>query len=74
MRANNKVYRITKLIAHILDYRDIRKSDWEYYFELNQDEHNKTINRDISELKTLLYDIYGKQLVLNRKENHYELR
>lgn len=73
MRANNKIYRITKLTAHILDYRDIRKSDWEDYFDLDQDEHIKTINRDISELKTLLYDIYGEQLVYNRKENHYEI-
>lgn len=73
MRANNKLYRITQLIAHILEFRNIRKSDWEYYFDINQDEHNKTINRDISELKTLLYDVYDEQLVYNRKENHYEI-
>ena len=73
MRANNKIYRITQLMAHILEFRDIRKSDWEDYFDINPDENNKTINRDIAELKTLLYDIYGEILVYNRKENHYEI-
>jgi len=73
MRANNKVYRITKLIALILEFRYVNKSHWEYYFDINPDENNKTINRDIAELKTLLYDIYGEILVYNRKENHYEI-
>lgn len=73
MRANNKLYRVTRLIAHILKFRSIRKSDWGDYFELNQYDNNKTINRDISELKTLLYDVYGENLVYNRKENHYEI-
>ena len=68
----NKIYRVTFLIKLILEFRVIKKSDW-ILFDLNQDEHNKTINRDISELKTLLYDVYGEHLVYNRKENHYEI-
>lgn len=35
---------------------------------------NKTIMRDIAEIKRLMKDIYGYELVYNRNENHYELR
>lgn len=69
----NKIYRVTFLIKLILEFKYVSKSHWEYYFNMNPDEHNKTINRDISELKTLLYEVYGEHLVYNRKENHYEI-
>lgn len=68
----NKIYRVTYFIAQILEFRIIKKDDWDK-FNMNPDEHNKTINRDLSELKTLLYDVYGERLVYNRKENRYEI-
>lgn len=69
----NKIYRVTFLIKLILEFKYVSKSHWEYYFNMNPDEHNKTINRDIAEIKRLLKDIYDYELVYNRKENHYEI-
>lgn len=34
---------------------------------------NKTIMRDIAEIKRLMKDIYDYELVYNRKENRYEI-
>ena len=40
---------------------------------MNPEMDNKTINRDIAEVKRLTLAIYNKELVYNRKENHYEI-
>ena len=69
----NKIYRVTFLIKQLLEFRVIKKSDWEV-FDLSPEMDNKTIMRDIAEIKRLMKDIYGYELVSNRNENHYELR
>lgn len=69
----NKIYRVTFLIKQLLEFRVIKKSDWEV-FDLSPEMDNKTIMRDIAEIKRLMKDIYGYELVYNRNENHYELR
>lgn len=69
----NKIYRVTFLIKQLLEFRVIKKSDWEV-FDLIPEMDNKTIMRDIAEIKRLMKDIYGYELVYNRNENHYELR
>jgi hypothetical protein len=69
----NKIYRLTFLIKQLLEFRVIKKSDWEV-FDLSPEMDNKTIMRDIAEIKRLMKDIYGYELVYNRNENHYELR
>lgn len=68
----NKIYRVTFLIKKLLEFRVIKKSDWKL-FDMNPEMDNKTINRDIAEIKRLMKDIYGYELVYNRKENHYEI-
>jgi len=68
----NKIYRVTFLIKQLLEFRVIKKSDWEM-FEMNPEMDNKTINRDIAEIIRLMKDIYDYELVYNRKENHYEI-
>lgn len=68
----NKIYRVTFLIKQLLEFRVIKKSDWEV-FDLSPEMDNKTIMRDIAEIKRLMKDIYGYELVYNRNENHYEL-
>ena len=69
----NKIYRVTFLIKQLLEFRVIKKSDWEV-FDLSPEMDNETIMRDIAEIKRLMKDIYGYELVYNRNENHYELR
>ena len=69
----NKIYRVTFLIKQLLEFRVIKKSDWEV-FDLSPEMDNKKIRRDIAEIKRLMKDIYGYELVYNRNENHYELR
>lgn len=69
----NKTYRLTFLIKQLLEFRVVKKYDWEV-FDMNPSVDNKTINRDIAEIKRLMKDIYDYELVYNRKENHYELR
>ena len=69
----NKIYRVTFLIKQLLEFRVIKKSDWEV-FDLSPEMDNKTIMRDIAEIKRFMKDIYGYELVYNRNENHYELR
>ncbi len=69
----NKIYRVTFLIKQLLEFRVIKKSDWEV-FDMGPEMDNKTIMRDIAEIKRLMKDIYGYELVYNRNENHYELR
>ncbi|AFY98440.1 hypothetical protein HL57_gp31 [Leuconostoc phage phiLNTR2] len=69
----NKIYRVTFLIKQLLEFRVIKKSDWEV-FDMSPEMDNKTIMRDIAEIKRLMKDIYGYELVYNRNENHYELR
>ena len=69
----NKIYRVTFLIKQLLEFRVIKKSYWEV-FDMNPEMDNKTIMRDIAEIKRLMKDIYGYELVYNRNENHYELR
>jgi len=68
----NKIYRVTFLIKQLLEFRVIKKSDWEL-FDMNPEMDNKTINRDIAEIIRLMKDIYDYELVYNRKENHYEI-
>ena len=69
----NKIYRVTFLIKQLLEFRVIKKSDWEV-FDMSPEMDNKTIMRGIAEIKRLMKDIYGYELVYNRSENHYELR
>lgn len=69
----NKIYRVTFLIKQLLEFRVIKKSDWEV-FDMNPEIDNKKINRDIAEIKRLMKEIYDYELVYNRKENRYELR
>ena len=69
----NKIYRVTFLIKQLLEFRVIKKYDWEV-FDMSPEMDNKTIMRDIAEIKRLMKDIYGYELVYNRNENHYELR
>ena len=64
---------MTFLIKQLLEFRVIKKSDWEV-FDMSPEMDNKTIMRDIAEIKRLMKDIYGYELVYNRNENHYELR
>lgn len=68
----NKIYRVTFLIKQLLEFRVIKKSYWEV-FDMNPEMDNKTIMRDIAEIKRLMKDIYDYELVYNRKENHYEI-
>lgn len=68
----NKIYRVTFFIKELLEFRVIKKSDWEV-FDMNPETDNKTINRDIAEIKRLMKDIYDYELIYNRKENHYEI-
>ncbi len=68
----NKIYRVTFLIKQLLEFRVIKKSYWEV-FDMSPEMDNKTIMRDIAEIKRLMKDIYGYELVYNRKENHYEI-
>lgn len=68
----NKIYRVTFLIKQLLEFRVIKKSDWGL-FDMNPEMDNKTINRDIAEIRRLMKDIYDYELVYNRKENHYEI-
>ena len=68
----NKIYRVTFLIKQLLEFRVIKKSDWEV-IDMNPEMDNKTIARDIAEIKRLMKDIYDYELVYNRKENHYEI-
>ena len=68
----NKIYRVTFFIKGLLEFRVIKKSDWEL-FEMSPEMDNKTIMRDIAEIKRLMKDIYDYELVYNRKENHYEI-
>ena len=68
----NKIYRVTFLIKQLLEFRVIKKSYWEV-FDMNPEIDNKTINRDIAEIKRLMKEIYNYELVYNRKENHYEI-
>lgn len=67
-----KIYRVTYFIKKLLADGIIHKSDWEV-FDMNPEMDNKTINRDIAEVKRLTIAIYNKELVYNRKENHYEI-
>lgn len=69
----NKIYRVTFFIKELLEFRVIKKSNWEL-FDMNPEIDNKTINRDIAEIKRLMKEIYDYELVYNRKENRYELR
>ncbi|ADD71752.1 hypothetical protein LM1A4_029 [Leuconostoc phage 1-A4] len=68
----NKIYRVTFFIKGLLEFRVIKKSDWEL-FEMNPEMDNKTIMRDITEIKRLMKEIHCEELVYNRKENHYEI-
>jgi len=68
----NKIYRVTFLIKQLLEFRVIKKSDLEL-FDMSPEMDNKTINRDIAEIRRLMKDIYDYELVYNRKENHYEI-
>lgn len=68
----NKIYRVTFLIKQLLEFRVVKKSDWEV-FDMNPDMDNKKINRDIAEIKRLMKEIYCEELFYNRKENHYEI-
>ena len=68
----NKIYRVTFLIKQLLEFRVIKKSYWEV-FDMSPEMDNKTIMRDIAEIKRLMKDIYGYELVYNRNENHYEI-
>ncbi|AIM50885.1 hypothetical protein Ln9_0036 [Leuconostoc phage Ln-9] len=69
----NKIYQVTFFIKELLEFRVIKKSNWEL-FDMNPEMDNKTINRDIAEIKRLMKEIYDYELVYNRKENRYELR
>lgn len=68
----NKIYRVTYFIKQAIGFGVIHKTDWET-FDMNPDMDNKTIMRDIAEIKRLMKDIYGYELVYNRKENCYEI-
>lgn len=68
----NKIYRVTYFIKKLLVEGVIHKSDWKV-FNMNPEMDNKTINRDIAELKRLTLAIYNKELVYNRKGNYYEI-
>ena len=68
----NKIYRVTFLIKQLLEFRVIKKSYWEV-FDMSPEMDNKTIMRDIAEIKRLMKEIYDYELVYNRKENHYEI-
>lgn len=68
----NKIYRVTFLIKQLLEFRVVKKSDWEV-FDMSPEMDNKTIMRDIAEIKRLMKDIYDYELVYNRKENRYEI-
>lgn len=68
----NKIYRVTFFIKQILEFRVIKKSDWEL-FDMSPEIDNKTIMRDIAEIKRLIKEIYDYELVYNRKENYYEI-
>ena len=68
----NKIYRVTFLIKQLLEFRVIKKSYWEV-FDMSPEMDNKTIMRDIAEIKRLMKDIYDYELVYNREENHYEI-
>ena len=68
----NKIYRVTFLIKQLLEFRVIKKSDWEL-FDMNPEMDNKKIKRDIAEIKRLMKEIHFEELVYNRKENHYEI-
>jgi len=68
----NKIYRVTFFIKQILEFRVIKKSDWEL-FDMSPEMDNKTIMRDITEIKRLIKEIYDYELVYNRKENYYEI-
>jgi len=68
----NKIYRVTFFIKQILEFRVIKKSDWEL-FDMSPEMDNKTIMRDIAEIKRLIKEIYDYELVYNRKENYYEI-
>lgn len=68
----NKIYRVTFLIKQLLEFRVVKKSDWEV-FDMSPEMDNKKINRDIAEIKRLMKDIYDYELVYNRKENRYEI-
>lgn len=68
----NKIYRVTFFIKQLLEGYVIKKSDWEL-FDMNPEMDNKTIMRDIAEIKRLMKDIYDYELIYNRKGNHYEI-
>ena len=68
----NKIYRVTFFMKQLLEFIVIKKSDWEV-FDMSPDMDNKTIMRDIAEIKRLMKDIYDYELIYNRKENHYEI-
>ncbi|AFY98402.1 hypothetical protein Ln8_0035 [Leuconostoc phage Ln-8] len=68
----NKIYRVTFFIKQLLEGYVIKKSDWEL-FDMNPEMNNKTIMRDIAEIKRLMKDIYDYELIYNRKGNHYEI-
>lgn len=69
----NKIYRVTYFIRDLISLGAIKKSYWEV-FDMSPEMDNKTIMRDIAEIKRLMKDIYDYELVYNRKENRYELR
>ena len=68
----NKIYRVTYFIRDLISVGSIKKSDWEL-FDMSPEMDNKTIMRDIAEIKRLMEDIYDYELVYNRKENRYEI-
>ena len=68
----NKIYRVTYFIKELLEFRVIKKSDWEL-FDMSPEMDNKTIMRDIAEIKRLMKDIYDYELIYNRNGNHYEI-
>ena len=68
----NKIYRVTWLIKELLTWGSIEKSDWEY-LGMNPEMDNKTILRDVAEIKRLMKDIHYKELVYNRKDKRYEI-
>ena len=51
----NKIYRVTFLIKQLLEFRVIKKSDWEV-FDMSPEMDNKTIMRGIAEIKRLMKD------------------
>ena len=68
----NKIYRVTYFIRDLISLGVIKKSDWEV-FDMSPEMDNKTIMRDIAEIKRLIKEIYDYELVYNRKENYYEI-